>query len=198
MRTLAHLLTATLLMVAPVTAGPGVQTGYERAQQRAAVQQPPMGRDASGNVKVPNLFRMTRAQAEATLKRYGFERGVSIDTSMCGSVADGKIVEKGEVCYQSPPPGNVTSPRVPVRIRVQDESPYGGVLHGERRWFLMPDMIGWPADRAVARLKELGVTKEVKIGYTKDCAANTVCKSLPEQLTRGDTTSDKLLYVGQP
>jgi beta-lactam-binding protein with PASTA domain len=117
---------------------------------------------------------------------------------MCGSVAEGIIVEKGEVCYQSPPPGNVTSPRIPVRVRIQDESPYGGALHGERKWFLMPDMIGWPVDKALARIKELGFTKEVKIGYTKDCAANTVCKTHPEQLTRGDNTSDKLFYVGQP
>jgi hypothetical protein len=176
----------------------GNTTGYEKAQTRPAIVQPPIGRDASGNINVPNVFQMTQAEAEATLKRYGFER-VSLEKRMCGSVTEGKIVEKGTICGQAPQPGGKASPRIPVYIQVQEESPYGGVLSGERKWFLMPDMVGWDLEKAKARIKQLGfVSKDVMISLSKDCAPNTICKTYPDLLTRTDNTSDKLFYVGQP
>jgi beta-lactam-binding protein with PASTA domain len=144
---------------------------------------------------------MTRAEAEAAIARAGFERPPSIDNnSLCGSTVEKRIVETGRVCYQSPPGGRETGARVPVRIRVQTENPYGGELGGGRRWFLMPTLVGQHVDQARARVKQLGfVSKEVKIAESDDpgCKPSIVCKTYPEALTRTDTTSDKVFYVGR-
>lgn len=155
-----------------------------------------------GNLTVPDVTFMTRAQADAAIARAGFTSPPSIDdSSLCGSTVDKKVVELGHVCYQHPPAGRQQGARIPIRIRVQTENPYGGELGGGRRWFLLPDLVGVHVDRAKARLKELGfVTKEVKITYSDDpsCKPNIVCKTIPEGLSRTDTTSDKLFYVGRP
>lgn len=166
---------------------------------------PAPGRPASSGselVTMPDLFLMTRAEAEAAVARAGFERGVGLDTSsICGSAVDGKVIELGRVCSQSPAAGQKNSPRVPIRIRVQHESPWRGQLGGGRSWFLMPDLVGVPVEQAKQKLRSLGfVSKEVKIAYVDDrgCAPNTVCKTVPEGLSRADNTSDKLFYVGRP
>ncbi|HEU0035552.1 MAG TPA: PASTA domain-containing protein [Kofleriaceae bacterium] len=152
------------------------------------------------SVTMPNLFGMTRAEAEATLARLGFQKPLSIDDhSLCGSVVDGKIVELGRVCYQSPAPGQSTSTTLTSSVRIQTENPYGGTLPGGRTWFLMPNLVGQPVDAARAKLRELGyVTKDVKIAYVDDCGPNLVCRTGPEPLTRTDTTSDKVFWVGRP
>lgn len=156
----------------------------------------------SRNLTVPDVTFMTRAQAEAAIARAGFASPPSIDDgSLCGSTVDKKIVELGHVCYQHPPAGRQQGARIPIRIRVQTENPYGGDLGGGRRWFLLPDFVGVHIDQAKARIKELGFTaKEVKITYSDDpsCKPNIVCKTIPEGLSRTDTTSDKLFYVGRP
>jgi beta-lactam-binding protein with PASTA domain len=150
---------------------------------------------------VPDVTFMTRAEAEAAISRAGFERPPSIDDhSLCGSVVDNRIVELGRVCYQHPPAGREQGARIPISIRVQTENPYGGELGGGRRWFLMPDLVGMHVDKARAKVKELGfVSKEVKLTDSEDpaCKPNIVCKTYPERLSRTDTTSDKLFYVGR-
>ncbi len=154
----------------------------------------------SENLTVPNVMFMTRAEAEATLARAGFRAPSIDDHSICGSVVEKQIVELGRVCHQHPPAGRQQGGRIPVSIRVQTENPYGGDLGGGRRWFLMPDLVGQHVDKARATLKQLGfVTKEVKLTDSDDpsCKPNIVCKSYPERMTRTDTASDKLFYVGK-
>lgn len=159
--------------------------------------------EGGGNVTVPNVLLMSRADAEAALGRIGLQVDVTPDRT-CGSTIDynGKktVVELGHVCTQSPWAGQATSMRIKVYLKIQDENPWGGDLGGTRgRWFLMPDVRGMPIDKARAIVRDKGfVSKEIQIAYTDDCAANIVCKSLPEELSRTDTTSDKLFYVGRP
>jgi beta-lactam-binding protein with PASTA domain len=151
-------------------------------------------------ITVPDLFLRTRAEAEAALAQAGYQREVQVDTSLCGSVVDGKVVEQGRVCSQSPAAGARSSPRVPIYIRLQTENPWHGQLGGGRSWFLMPDLTGIPLEKATAKIKALGfTTKDVKLSYIDDgsCAPNQVCRTYPERLTRTDTTSDKVFYVGR-
>lgn len=161
----------------------------------------PSAAASPGNLRVPDVMFMSRADAEAAIARAGFEQPPSIDNnSLCGSVVDGRIVETGHVCYQSPPGGREMGGRIAVRIRVQTENPYGGELGGGRRWFLMPTLTGQHVDQARARIKQLGfVTKEVMISESDDpsCKPRIVCKTYPEALNRTDTTSDKIFYVGR-
>jgi len=161
------------------------------------------GSSSSGPSKpmvMPNLFNLTRPAAEAALRRAGYERDVSLDTSMCGSVVDGTIIERGRVCYQHPAPGASTGSKLPITLRVQDEDPWGGELSGGRRWLLMPDLAGTQVDKAREALRERGVTVEVQLAFVEEagCAPNIVCRTYPEKLTRTDTTSDKVFYVGRP
>jgi beta-lactam-binding protein with PASTA domain len=163
----------------------------------------PAGASASSseNRRVPDVMFKSRAEAEAAIRSAGFERPPNIDnSSSCGSVIDGRIVDIGHVCSQSPAGGREMGARIPITLRVQMENPYGGELGGGRRWFLMPTLVGQHVDKARARLKELGfVSKEVKISDSDDpnCKPNIVCKTYPEALNRTDTTSDKVFYVGK-
>lgn len=156
----------------------------------------------SQNLTMPNLMLMTQAEAEAAVRAAGFERAPEVDNnSLCGSVVDKKIVDRGRVCSQAPAAGQVTFSRTPITIRVQTENPYGGELGGGRKWFLMPDLVGADVDQARSRLKQLGfVSKEVNVSFVDrpGCKPNVVCETYPEGLTRTDNTSDKLFYVGKP
>jgi beta-lactam-binding protein with PASTA domain len=151
---------------------------------------------------MPNLVLMSREEAIAALRREGFSRDVNFDTSLCGSTVDNTtVVELGRVCYQTPAAGHQASTGSPVSLRVQSENPWRGELGSGRFWFLMPDFAGTSLDAARAKLRGLGfVAKEPKISYVEEagCRPNIVCRTSPDRFSRTDTTSDKLLFVGQP
>lgn len=153
-------------------------------------------------VTVPNVVLMSRADAEATLRRAGFAHPPSVDTSLCGSTLEHTtIVELGQVCSQAPAAGQQTSTTISVSIRVQTEDPRRGDLGNGRFWFLMPNLVGTDLDAARAKLRALGfISKDVQISYVEDgsCKANIVCRTYPEQMTRTDNTSDKVFYVARP
>ena len=155
--------------------------------------------DAPTSATVPNVFDMTQADAEAALKKAGFEGRITLDKqSSCGSVVNGKIIELGRICNQSPAAGQTMGTKRSLTIRVQHENPHRGDLSNGRFWFLMPDLTGMEADAARAKLKELGAAKEVKVFQDKSCKPNIVCKQNPRALTRADNTSEKSVTVGVP
>jgi beta-lactam-binding protein with PASTA domain len=159
----------------------------------------PTGSADSDVITVPDLFQRTRAEAQAALAQAGYHRELQLDTAICGSVVDDKVIELGHICAQSPGPGNQTSTRVAIYIRVQGENPWHGVSAG-RPWFLMPDLTGLRREQATAKIQALGFTsKEVQIVEIDDgsCAPNVVCRTYPEARRRTDTTSDKAFYVGK-
>lgn len=156
---------------------------------------------AAGTAIVPNVVLLPRAQAEAVLRNAGFTAPVELDTSACGSTVDNKhVVELGHVCYQMPAAGRQGSTRIPVTLRVQHEDPWRGAYSSGRTWFLMPDLAGVPVETARARLRAAGFAKEPLISYVVEagCRPNVVCRTTPEPLSRADSSSDKVLVVGQP
>ncbi|MEZ4361308.1 MAG: PASTA domain-containing protein [Kofleriaceae bacterium] len=173
-------------------AGSGTSSGGHSGQAQGPSQ----------TVTMPNLVLLTRAEAEAKLRELGFTQPASLDTSACGSTLDDHktVVELGRVCYQMPAAGRPASTGVPVSLRVQDENPWRGEYRAGRGWFLMPDFVGVHVDVARAKVRELGFTKEVKIGFVTEpgCQPNLVCRTSPEAWSRADTTSDKIFFVGQP
>lgn len=65
----------------------------------------------------------------------------------------------------------------------------------------MPDLAGTDVELAKSKLRELGfISKEALISYVTEpgCRASAICRTSPEAWERADTTSDKILFVGQP
>jgi beta-lactam-binding protein with PASTA domain len=155
----------------------------------------------SAIVAMPDLTLMSRAEAEAALRRAGFTHPPDLDrTSICGSTLDDRktIIELDRVCYQHPVPGAQTRTSLPVTIRVQTEDPRRGELGGGRAWFLMPDVIGLDVAAASARIRALGYTgKDVEIEYRDDCKPDIVCRTHHEAWTRTPTTAVQVFYVGR-
>lgn len=153
-------------------------------------------------VNMPDLTLMTQAEAEETLRRAGFTGGISLDAFACGSTLDDKrVVELGRVCHQAPAPGRPASTAIAVSLRVQQENPWRGEYRPGRGWFLMPDLTGIQIEQAKSKLRELGFTKkEALISYViePECRPSAVCRTSPAAWERADTTSDKILFVGQP
>jgi beta-lactam-binding protein with PASTA domain len=158
----------------------------------------------STTVTMPDLFQLTRAQADAAIHEAGITGELEIETNhgTCGSVVDHHVVELGHVCRQTPAAGNQTSSRLFVAIQLQDENPWHGELGGGRRWFLLPDLAGMTTDQARDKLHALGFTAgdHLRVSYVDEpgCKPNIVCRTYPEAMTRTDNTSDKLLFAGRP
>ncbi len=160
----------------------------------------PTGPTTSGQVTIPNVFKLPKERAIAELRRAGVQSDVSDDTSLCGSTVDGQVIELGEVCYQHPAAGQVQGARLPVTLRVQTEDPRQGNLGKVTEWRLMPNLAGKTFDEAVAEMKKLGFSDtRIKQTTAEDagCAAGVVCKSYPEALQRAGINSDTVLYVGK-
>lgn len=75
-------------------------------------------------ITMPNLFGLPKEQAISALRRAGYQGDVTEDSSLCGSVVDGRVIDFGQVCYQFPPAGRVQGARLPISIRVQRENPW--------------------------------------------------------------------------
>lgn len=159
------------------------------------------GADTSGTITVPDLFGMTRDEALAALQRAGFQGNVSDDSSLCGSIVEGRVVERGQVCHQHPPAGRVQGARLPLSIRVQTENPWAGHLGKPTEWRLMPKLAGMSLEQARARMQQVGFTRDDRISIVwvdePGCRPLTVCRTYPEALQRAGINDGKAVFVGR-
>lgn len=152
-----------------------------------------------GMMSMPDLFGMAKAKAIATLQLAGHRGDVAWDDQLCGSVIDGQIVEKGDVCRQHPAPGAEMTVDAPVRILVQPEDPRHGRIGETGEWHLMPDVVGMPVTEAQAALRAAGFTDDrthVDASEDRGCKPGVVCKTYPAALERAGQASDRYLTVG--
>lgn len=152
-----------------------------------------------GIMSMPDLFRMSKAKAIATLQLAGHTGDVSWDDQLCGSVIDGQIVELGEVCRQHPAPGSELTYGSPVRILVQPEDPRHGHVGKFGEWHLMPDVVGMPLAQARAAMRAAGFKDEgTDIDEDDDpaCKPGVVCRTYPGALERAGQSSGRSLSVG--
>jgi hypothetical protein len=154
---------------------------------------------SSHSFVMPDLFRMTKDQAVAALKQAGFDGNIDWDDQLCGSVVEGQIIEKGQVCRQSPPAGREQSSRLPLTILVQPEDPRHGRVGQFGEWHLMPNVVGMPIEKAKVAMRTAGFTEErthIDARAESGCKPNHVCRTYPEGLTRAGQTSDRYLIIG--
>lgn len=154
---------------------------------------------ASELITVPELTWLSEADARKALANAGHRGTVSVDTSLCGSTLDGKVVALGIVCYQHPPAGREQGARLPIQIKVQTEDPYHGRIGQHGEWHLMPDVVGKTVADARVALRKAGFTLEERIKISEvnqpACAVGRVCRTYPEALNRLGLKSDMVLYV---
>ena len=135
-------------------------------------------------VTVPNLVFLSYEQAQAAAKSAGVTRPIAEDNNtLCGSVVDGRIVERGHVCSQSPAPGTRQGARLLVTVRTQTEDQQHGNVGQANEWHLMPDVAGMTQDEAMAKIREAGFTDAaaIQIGNTSErsCPIRRVCRTTP-------------------
>jgi beta-lactam-binding protein with PASTA domain len=130
------------------------------------------------------------------LKLAGHTGDVSWDDQLCGSVVEGQIIERGEVCRQAPAAGQELSVGAPVRLLVQPEDPRHGEVGQFGEWHLMHDVVGLPLDQAQAAMRAAGFTDEnTHVDEREDpaCRPRIVCKTYPGALERAGQGSDRYL-----
>jgi beta-lactam-binding protein with PASTA domain len=152
-----------------------------------------------GMMTMPDVFKMTKAKAIATLQLAGHRGDIEWGDQLCGSVIDGKIIEQGEVCQQRPAPGQENSDRVLVTLLVQPEDPRHGNVGRHNEWHLMPDVVGMPLEQAQAALRAAGFTDErTHLDERTDarCKPRIVCATDPAALERAGQTSDRFVTFG--
>jgi hypothetical protein len=155
----------------------------------------------AGQITVPNLFGLPKEQAIAALRRAGYQGDPTEDSSLCGSVVDGRVMELGQVCYQHPPAGRVQGARLPISIRVQRESPWHGNAGRANEWRLMPTLVGMSVEQARARLKQVGFPREdlVRVAWVDEpgCRPLTVCRTQPAPLERASVNNEQVMFAGR-
>jgi hypothetical protein len=157
------------------------------------------GGASSRTIVLPDLIRMTKAQAITALAVAGFEGDIDWDDQLCGSVIDGVIIEKGQVCRQHPPAGREQPSRLPITLLIQPEDPRHGNVGKFGEWHLMPDVVGMPVDQARAAMRAAGFTDEhthLDLREEPDCKPSRVCRTYPGALERAGQSSDRVLFVG--
>jgi hypothetical protein len=159
------------------------------------------GPDASGNITIPNVFGMSKEQALAELQRVGFRGTPSDDSSLCGSVVDGRVIEIGQVCFQHPAPGRVQGARLPISLRVQTENPWHGNIGKPNEWRLMPNVINKNVEEARAELKRVGFSRDdrvlLQLVDDPSCKPLIVCRTYPEPMQPAGVSSDKIVFAGR-
>jgi beta-lactam-binding protein with PASTA domain len=154
---------------------------------------------SSDTVTIPNVFGMTRTQAEAALTHAGVTGSIDYNDSLCGSIVDGKIIELGQVCYQRPAPGP-HNPRLSVTLRVQTEDPRHGNIGKNNEWHLMPSLVGFSLERAREAMRSAGFSTkdhvEVMRVQEAGCMPYIVCRTRPEANDRAGQSSSKTIFVG--
>ncbi|HME90964.1 MAG TPA: PASTA domain-containing protein [Myxococcaceae bacterium] len=158
--------------------------------------------DPQGEIEVPRLQWLTLEEAKSALRQAGFRGELSQDSSLCGSVIDGRIVELGQVCYQHPPPGRRQPPKLPISVRIQTEDPRHGRLGTIVEWHLMPEVVGIEVEEARRALEAAGFNEQdrVRLKYVTEagCQPSRICRTYPGALERAGQNSDKILFVGTP
>jgi predicted RNA binding protein YcfA (HicA-like mRNA interferase family) len=157
------------------------------------------GTSSSAQFTMPDLFRMKKDDAIKALQRAGFQGNITWDDQLCGSVVEGQIVERGEVCRQSPVAGREQPARLPVRLLVQPEDPRHGKVGQFMEWHLMPDVVGMHVDKALAAMKAAGFKSErTRVDRREEpgCKPNLVCRTYPNGMERSGQGSDRVLIVG--
>lgn len=159
------------------------------------------GGRANGQVTIPNVFKLPKEQAIAALRAAGVEGTISDDNSLCGSLVDGRLIERGEVCYQHPPPGRVQGARLPVSLRVQTEDPRHGNVGKITEWRLMPNLVGMSFEQALATMRRAGFEHDDRLQHVwadeTTCKPLVVCRQYPDPMVRAGVNDDKVVYVGQ-
>ena len=156
-------------------------------------------RGKPGMMSMPDLFRMSKAKAITTLELSGHTGDIRWDDQLCGSVVEGEIIEKGEVCRQTPVAGQETYSGTLVSILVQPEDPRHGKVGEFGEWHLMPQVVGLPLAQAQAAMRAAGFTDEhTSVSEDDDpaCKPGIVCRTYPEALNRSGQSSDRFLTVG--
>jgi beta-lactam-binding protein with PASTA domain len=155
----------------------------------------------AGQITVPSLFGLPKEQAIAALRRAGYQGDPSEDSSQCGSVVDGRVMELGQVCYQHPPAGRTQGARLPISIRVQRGSPWHGNAGRANEWRLMPALIGMSVEQAQARLQEVGLARGagVRVMWVDEpgCRPRTVCRTEPAPLERAAVSRPQVVFAGR-
>jgi beta-lactam-binding protein with PASTA domain len=157
------------------------------------------GASSDRTIVLPDLIDMPKDQAIAALAKAGFEGTIDWDDQLCGSVIDGHIIEKGQVCRQHPPAGREQPSRLPITLLVQPEDPRHGNVGKFGEWHLMPDVVGMPLERAKAAMRAAGFTDEhTQIDEREEpgCKPSYVCRTYPDALERAGQSSDRVLFVG--
>ncbi|NVB83983.1 MAG: hypothetical protein HOV81_36745 [Kofleriaceae bacterium] len=159
------------------------------------------GSGESVPVTIPNVFKMKKEQAIAELRRAGVQGDISEESSLCGSVVEGRVIEMGEVCYQHPPGGRVQGSRLVVSIVVQTEDPWHGNVGTHNEWRLMPKLVGMTVDQARAEMSRVGFQRDERVQLViadeAECKPNIVCRQYPGPLDRAGINDGKIIYVGR-
>lgn len=158
------------------------------------------GADTNGQVTIPDVFKLPRAQAIAALRKAGVQGDIDEDSNLCGSAVNGRIVETGEVCQQQPPAGRVQGARLVVTLTVQTEDPRHGDVGRVTEWRLMPDLTGKTFEQALATMRSAGFADDDQLQQTwadeTSCKPNVVCRQYPEPNVRAGLHDGKVVYLG--
>ena len=158
------------------------------------------GADTSGNVTIPDVFKLSRDQAIAALRKAGVQGDIDEDHNLCGSIVNGRIVEIGEVCQQQPVGGRVQGARLVVTLTIQTEDPRHGDIGRLTEWRLMPDLVGKTFEQALATMRSAGFTDDDKLQQTwadeTSCKPKVVCRQYPEAMARAGLHDGKAVYLG--
>lgn len=155
----------------------------------------------SGSMTIPDMFGMTKAQALEALRRAGYRGTPSEDSSACGSVENGRVIEIGVICYQHPPAGRETGAGLPISIRVQKDNPWFGNVGKHHEWRLMPNVVGMQLEQARAEMKRVGFKRDdrVRLMWVDEpsCKPLTICRTYPAPLERWGINSEMNVYAGR-
>ena len=171
-----------------------------RASSTSSSDDRASGADTSGQVTIPDVFKLPRAQAIAALRKAGVQGDINEDGNLCGSTVNGRIVETGEVCQQQPVAGRVQGARLVVTLTIQTEDPRHGDIGRITEWRLMPNLVGKTFDQALAAMRSAGFTDDSQLQQTwadeTSCKPNVVCRQYPEPMKRAGLHDGKAVYLG--
>ena len=185
-----------VLFLIPLTACAGMMSGSSptSSAQRAS------GADSNGQVTMPDVFKLPRDQATATLRRAGVQGEIHEEASLCGTVVNGRIVETGEVCEQQPAAGRQQGARLSVTVRFQTEDPRHGNAGKPTEWRLMPNLVGLTFEQALVAMRSAGYVEDDRLqeiwADDTSCKPSLVCRQYPEANARAGLQDGKAVYMG--
>lgn len=169
-------------------------TSSSSSAQRAS------GADMSGQITMPDVFKLPRDQATAALRRAGVEGEIHEEASLCGTIVNGRIVETGEVCEQQPAAGRQQGARLSVTVRFQTEDPRHGNAGKPTEWRLMPNLVGLTFEQALVAMRRAGYVEDERLQQVwadeTSCKPSLVCRQYPEANARAGLQDGKAVYMG--